>query len=82
MAHAETDCRTVLERLYQYLDGEIAGEDYEVVQIHLEECHSCMRHYGFERDFKLLVYRKCSEGRVPEGLAERIRSHIREALGD
>jgi len=80
MAHTETDCRTVLNRLYLFLDGEIAGEECTAIQIHLEECLSCLHHYGFERDFKELVHRKCQSGRVPEGLAERIRDQIRAVL--
>jgi mycothiol system anti-sigma-R factor len=82
MAYPETDCRTVLNRLYLYLDGEIAGEECTVIQLHLEECFSCMHHYGFERDFKELVHRKCAEGRVPDQVAERIKSNIRQALGE
>ena len=82
MAHPETDCRTVLNRLFLYLDGEIAGDECTAIQIHLEECFSCLHHYGFERDFKELIHRKCSEGRVPEGLAERIRINIRHVLDE
>jgi mycothiol system anti-sigma-R factor len=82
MANPETDCRTVLNRLYLYLDGEIAGEECTVIQIHLEECFSCMHHYGFERDFKELVNRKCREGEAPEALVERIRLNIRRVLDE
>jgi mycothiol system anti-sigma-R factor len=78
----ETDCRAVLERLYVYLDGEIAGEECVVIQVHLEECNGCLHRYGFERDFKELVRRKCYEGSVPGDLADRIRANIRAALGE
>jgi len=80
VANPETDCRTVLNRLYLFLDGEIAGEECTVIQLHLEECFSCMHHYGFERDFKELINRKCSEGRAPDALVERIRINIRAVL--
>jgi mycothiol system anti-sigma-R factor len=82
MADPETDCRTVLNKLYLYLDGEISGEEVTVIVHHLEECISCFGHYGFERDFKELIHRKCSRGGVPEGLAERIRLNIRRALDE
>jgi mycothiol system anti-sigma-R factor len=82
MADAETDCRTVLNKLYLYLDGEISGEEFQVVAVHLEECVSCYGHYGFEKDFKELIHKKCHESRVPEGLAERIRVNIRRVLDD
>lgn len=81
MADPETDCRTVLNKLYLYLDGEISGEEFQVVAHHLDECVSCFGHYGYEREFKELVHRKCHEGPVPEGLAERVRGNIRRLLG-
>ncbi len=82
MGHAETDCRAILERLYLYLDGEIAGEECSVIQIHLEECNACLHRYGFERDFKELVHRKCHEGSMPTGVVERIRANIRAVLDE
>ena len=82
MGYSETNCRAVLERLYLYLDGEIAGEECFTIQVHLEECNGCLHRYGFERDFKELIHRKCREGSIPEGLAQRIRANIRTALGE
>jgi mycothiol system anti-sigma-R factor len=82
MGHAETDCRAVLERLYLFLDGEIAGEECTAIEIHLEACVYCLRHYSLERDFKQFVHRTCSEGGVPAGLVDRIRAEIRQALAE
>lgn len=82
MGHSETDCRAVLERLYLYLDGEIAVEEVTLIQVHLEECNGCLHRYDFERDFKLLIHRKCREGSMPSGLADKIRANIRAALGE
>lgn len=82
MANAETDCRAVLEELYLYLDGEIAAERCDVIQAHLDACTDCLRRFGFERDVKELVRRKCREGAPPPGLAELLRSRIRAALGE
>jgi mycothiol system anti-sigma-R factor len=82
VAHAQTDCRTVLNRLYLYLDGEIAGDESTVIQLHLEECLSCMHHYGFEKDFKELIHRKCAGGAMPEGLTDRIKITIRRVLDE
>ena len=82
MADPETDCRTVLNKLYLYLDGEISGEEFQVVAVHLEECVSCYGHYGLEKDFKELIHKKCQSSKVPEGLADRIRVNIRRVLDD
>jgi mycothiol system anti-sigma-R factor len=65
-----------------YLDGELAAEEGTVIQLHLDECISCAHHYGFERDFKELVHRKCAEGRAPDALVQRIRLNIRQVLGE
>lgn len=81
MGYAETDCRAVLERIYLYLDGEIAGEECTYIQVHLESCTGCLHRFGVEQDFKELVHRKCREDAIPAGLVERIRANIREALG-
>jgi len=77
MEHSETDCRAVLARLWQYLDGEIAGGDCAGIEAHLEECGYCVDRYGFEREFKLMIRIKCGEP-APSDLAERIRARLRE----
>ena len=82
MANTETDCRAVLERLYLYLDGEIAGEECFAIEAHIEACLDCFQHFGYERSIKQLIHIKCREGAIPSGLADRIRAQIRAALGD
>ncbi|PRC58247.1 mycothiol system anti-sigma-R factor, partial [Mycobacterium sp. ITM-2017-0098] len=43
---------------------------------HLEECPTCLRHYGIEEKIKKLIAVKCSGERAPEGLRERLRIQI------
>ena len=43
---------------------------------HLEECPTCLRHYGIEEKIKRLIATKCSGERAPEGLRERLRIQI------
>ncbi|MCA1833829.1 MAG: mycothiol system anti-sigma-R factor [Actinomycetota bacterium] len=78
MEDAETNCRAVLAKLYLYLDGEIAGEGCAVIESHLRACVSCLRRCSFERDFIKIVHDRCSEGRAPEYLLERIRHALDE----
>lgn len=82
MGNAETDCRQVLERLYLYIDGEIAGEDCVSLEAHLKCCPPCMDHVDFEKNLKEVVRRKCSEGAAPPELANKLKAQIQKMLGD
>lgn len=77
MGESETDCRQVLERLFLYIDGEIAGADCGVIEAHLRLCEPCLQHVDFERAVKEFVRRRCAEGcDPPDGLADRLRSRL------
>lgn len=82
MENTEANCREVVERLFLYIDGEIAGGDCGSIEIHLQRCAPCMDHVGFERDLKELVRRKCSEGAAPPELSARLKDHLSRLLGD
>ncbi len=43
-----TPCAEVLDRLYEYIDGELGGERGHEVKHHLEECAPCLKEYGLE----------------------------------
>lgn len=75
----ETDCRTVLETVFLYLDGECESEQRAKVKEHLYECGPCLREYGIEADVKALVARCCRDDRAPDGLKERVLGKLREA---
>lgn len=79
MEHAEANCREVVERLYLYLDGEIAGADCSAIERHLAACEPCLEHVDFERAIKALVRLKCRESDVPSGLIERLQQFFHDA---
>lgn len=80
MAHSEATCRQVLAKVFLYLDGEIAGDACGEIDAHLRACADCLHHYGFERDFKALIARKCGQDPVPEDLRERLLSRLNQLL--
>lgn len=80
MENAETDCRTVLTRLYLYLDGELPVPDCAEIERHFEYCVYCLKVAGFEREFKAVINRTCGRAEVPSDLAERIRARLRQVL--
>jgi mycothiol system anti-sigma-R factor len=75
MGDSETHCRKIVEKVFLYIDGEIAGVECAQIEAHLEACQDCLRHYGFEIRIKDVVRRKCSEP-APVEMIERLRRFV------
>ena len=75
--HHDTDCKDVLDRVYEYLDGELDAHDLAVIRQHLDECGPCLRQYDLDEAVKALVRRSCHEA-APEQLRLRILTRISE----
>ena len=75
----ETDCSSVLEQVYEYIDHEMADDDLATVKQHLDECSPCLAEYGLEQAVKALVHRCCSSEVAPEELRAKVLSKIRKA---
>jgi len=75
--HHDTDCKDVLDRVYEYLDGEMGAHDLAVIRQHLDECGPCLRQYDLDEAVKALVRRSCHEA-APEQLRLRILTRISE----
>lgn len=74
----ETDCREVLDRVFEYLDGEMTYTDVERIRQHLEECSPCLREYDLDEMLKALVRRACGCEAAPQTLRSRILVKITE----
>ena len=73
--HHDTDCREVLDRVYEYLDGELGSPDLAKIRQHLVECGPCLRQFDLDDAVKALVRRSCSEA-APDQLRLRIMTRI------
>lgn len=62
----ETPCSEVLDRVYEYLDGELDGEGAHAIKHHLEECSPCLQEFGLEEAVKAIVRRSCCDPAPPE----------------
>lgn len=78
----ETDCTTVLDRVYEYIDHEMAEDDCATVKKHLDECAPCLAEYGLEQAVKSLVHRSCGCDTAPEQLRLKVLSKIRQVQQD
>ncbi|MFP5336227.1 MAG: mycothiol system anti-sigma-R factor [Actinomycetes bacterium] len=74
----ETDCRDVLERVYEYLDAELTHHDIAKIKHHLEECGPCLRQFDLEEALKALVRRSCRDA-APADLRLKIMARITQA---
>ena len=72
----ETDCREVLDRAFEYLDGEMGEIDVVRIRQHLEECAPCLSEYDIDVMLKTLLRRSCACDTAPEALRTRIMVHI------
>jgi mycothiol system anti-sigma-R factor len=74
----DIDCAKAIEKVYLYLDGEIADEDGTELRRHIEDCAPCLREYGLEQQFKALVARSCGCDETPPEVKEKLLVRLRE----
>ncbi|MCX2732173.1 mycothiol system anti-sigma-R factor [Saccharopolyspora sp. NFXS83] len=78
--HDEASCEDVLAEVWLFLDNECNQVRREALQEHLDECGSCLEHYGIEEHLKELLHRKCGGEHAPSDLKERLRTSIRDTV--
>jgi mycothiol system anti-sigma-R factor len=77
--HEMLPCREALERLWEYIDGELEGVPHDQVEEHFRVCARCYPHLQFEDAFRRRVHAALSRPHVPPDLRERVLSVLAEA---
>jgi len=72
----EISCREALDRVYEYLDGELGPEWTERVDRHIEVCRRCWPRFDLERRFIRHIRER---GFVP-ARSRRLEQRIRTLL--
>jgi anti-sigma factor (TIGR02949 family) len=70
------DCRHVVQRLWDYLDGRLDAAELAAIDAHLADCERCPPHFAFERSFLRALRAARREHDAPEAL----RAHVAAAL--
>ncbi len=65
-------CTTCEELLQPYLDRELSELERREVEMHLQGCGSCAKHYRFEERLWRRVRECCSEEPMPAELKQRL----------
>jgi anti-sigma factor (TIGR02949 family) len=73
------NCQEALQRLHEYLDGELADSDTEEVQRHLDICDACYPEARLTTELRDALQRAArGQPCCPDGLRDRIASMLRE----
>ena len=76
----DMDCRTAVQKLWDYLDEELTPERMDDVRRHLERCGSCLPHHDYAQAFlAAITAARETEARAPETLRRRVIESLREA---
>jgi anti-sigma factor (TIGR02949 family) len=59
-------CDQVVDRLWEYIDGELSDGDASRMRMHLDECARCFPHYDFQRTYRESVARAADQPMPPE----------------
>lgn len=74
-------CREVLERLSDYMDGDLPVEEVRRVDAHLRGCDRCERFGGAFGETVGLLRRELAEAApLAEGVEARLRARLARAL--
>ena len=71
-------CRQVLDRAFEYIDGELDALDCDAIRQHLLDCAPCLHEYTRSEHLKALVRRSCACDAAPEELRAKILLRITE----
>jgi len=55
------ECDDAVEKLYEYLDGELDGPTMQQVKDHLQRCSPCLEAFDFHDQLRHVVQHKCAE---------------------
>lgn len=75
---AKHECEEALDRLFEYIDGELTPTELEHVASHLKECPPCEAEHKLNEKIKTRVSATGGEC-APEALRERILETLRTA---
>ncbi|HET9038701.1 MAG TPA: zf-HC2 domain-containing protein [Gemmatimonadales bacterium] len=76
------ECREVIERLWEYLDGELAAKEAAAIGRHLDECPTCHPHCSCDRTFLLVIRRSLAAPYpAPAALAKALRLRLASHQG-
>lgn len=75
------DCRHVMKRLWEYVDGELPPEEVPALREHLAHCARCYPQYRFQLGFLALLSRAAAAGSPRPEFVKRLRTALASVAG-
>lgn len=69
-------CNEVIERIYEFLDGELTSEVDAKIRDHLGKCERCYPHFRHEEVFLRFLERRAQIEKAPPSLRRRIFQNL------
>jgi mycothiol system anti-sigma-R factor len=74
----ELPCDAVIERMYEFLDGELTSDVDAQIRDHLGKCRTCYPHFRHEEVFLRFLERRAQIEKAPPSLRRRIFKKLLE----
>lgn len=62
----EPCCGDAVDRLYEYLDGELDRAMVVRIEVHLRRCSPCLEAFDFHEELRRVIRSKCAESMPAE----------------
>ncbi|MDR1825902.1 MAG: zf-HC2 domain-containing protein [Bifidobacteriaceae bacterium] len=85
LAHPNLSCRHVLDRLYEFIDGELTATVHEAVCRHLDICEGCSAELAVRAKLKAVVHRAFvgdEAGFEAPAMPAELRSRLADRLAE
>ena len=76
----EVNCKTVLNELCDFLDGQLDAETVEHMKVHLDRCHDCRLLVDTTRK-TIEIFCNSDPLPLPQDLRDRLHRALEERLG-
>ncbi|MEO7966067.1 MAG: zf-HC2 domain-containing protein [Gemmatimonadaceae bacterium] len=78
-AQPKMDCGKALQKMFDFLDGELSPERMQSVRDHLEGCGPCLDHADFERRFLAALQATREDRTCPAEVRAKVMASLRAA---
>lgn len=72
------ECQQLMDKLYLLLDEELSEREIVGLRAHLEDCPGCLDRFEVEREFKVLIRKRCGTQAAPSELLAKIRERLNQ----
>ncbi|MBK6489221.1 MAG: zf-HC2 domain-containing protein [Gemmatimonadetes bacterium] len=73
------DCRSAMQQLWDYVDGELTAERMQAVERHLDACANCHPHAEFAERFLAALHQTREDRSCPQDVRAKVMASLRDA---